>query len=399
MTGAVLRASAAAPIVATVMDPITLRETDTPCAPTCRDEALRLWMASIGTVPILLNRQKEPAVKWKARQTTLPSEAAVRADHEEPRALAAVTGLGSANLEDLDFDDLDLFAPWCEVVNRLAPGLVERLVLIKTPHGMAAAYRHQGAPMGNTDLARGLRDFDDNGTVRVGALIQTRGQGGYFLIPPSVGRAHPSGRPYLYLQGDLALVSTITAEERAIMLDAARSLTELPAQEKRAPRPTGGAARATWAHRPCSVAEPRTELRPGDDFNRRTTWQDLLEPAGWTPLFVTEDGVRYWRRPDKRFGHSATTNYGSTDHLYVFTSSAAPLEADTSYDKFAAYAALHHEGDYSAAARPGGAGLRDARSLREGTPRRGSVRRGEGIGPAEAPGRTGALPGRLRSPR
>jgi putative DNA primase/helicase len=310
-------------------------------------------MAGIATVPILLNRQKEPAVKWKARQTTLPSEAAVRADHEEPRALAAVTGLGSGNLEDLDFDDLDLFAPWREVVDRLAPGLVDCLVLIKTPGGMAAAYRHQGAPTGNTDLARGLRDFDDNSTVRAGALIQTRGQGGYFLIPPSAGRAHPSGRPYLYLQGYLALVPTITAEERAVMLDAARSLTELPAQEKRAPRPAGATAPATAlrAHRPASTGGASGELRPGDDFNRRTTWQDLLEPAGWTPLFVTEDGVRYWRRPDKRFGHSATTNYGGTDHLYVFTSSAAPLEADTSYDKFAAYAALHHEGDYSAAAR------------------------------------------------
>jgi putative DNA primase/helicase len=333
------------------MDLITLRETDTSCAPTCREEAVRLHAAGIATVPILLDRQKKPAVKWKARQTALPTLSTVRADHQEPRALAAVTGEGSGNLEDLDFDDLDLFAPWREVVDRLAPGLVERLVLIKTPHGMAAAYRHQGAPMGNTDLARGLRDFDDNGIVRAGALIQTRGQGGYFLIPPSAGRAHPSGRPYRYMQGDLARVPTITAEERAIMLDAARSLSELPAQEKRVPQPAGGAAKATRAHRPRAAVEPSDELRPGDDFNRRTTWQDLLVPAGWTPLFVTEDGVQYWRRPDKRFGHSATTNHGGTDHLYVFTSSAAPLEADTSYDRFAAYAALHHEGDYSAAAR------------------------------------------------
>jgi hypothetical protein len=141
------------------------------------------------------------------------------------------------------------------------------------------------------------------------------------------------------------------------MLDAARSLTELPAQQKRVPRPAGALSKAREGGtemrvpRPADTVVPSAELRPGDDFNRRTTWQDLLEPAGWTPLFVTEDGVRYWRRPDKRFGHSATTNHGGTDHLYVFTSSAAPLEADTSYDKFAAYAALHHKGDYSAAAR------------------------------------------------
>jgi len=35
----------------------------------------------------------------------------------------------------------------------------------------------------------------------------------------------------------------------------------------------------------------------------------------------------------------------------VFSSSAAPFEPDTSYGKFAAFALVEHEGDFSAAAR------------------------------------------------
>ena len=60
-------------------------------------------------------------------------------------------------------------------------------------------------------------------------------------------------------------------------------------------------------------------------------------------------GVTSWQRPGKPIGISATTNYGGADLLHVFTSST-DFEPDTSYSKFAAYALLHHQGDYSAAA-------------------------------------------------
>jgi hypothetical protein len=88
--------------------------------------------------------------------------------------------------------------------------------------------------------------------------------------------------------------------------------------------------------------------RPGDAYNARTTWAELLEPLGWTALF-TRDGVTFWRRPGKAHGHSATTNFAAVDCLHVFTSSARPLEADRSYTRFGFYAVLHHDGDLAAA--------------------------------------------------
>jgi hypothetical protein len=97
-----------------------------------------------------------------------------------------------------------------------------------------------------------------------------------------------------------------------------------------------------------------TGQRPGDDYAARTSWADILQPAGWK--FVYErGGCSYWKRPDKAEpGVSATTGVRpecNTDLLYVFSTNAGPLQPDTSYSKFAAYAVLNHQGNYGTAAK------------------------------------------------
>ena len=70
---------------------------------------------------------------------------------------------------------------------------------------------------------------------------------------------------------------------------------------------------------------------------------------GWVPVYRRGDMV-YWRRPGKREGLSATTNFANNGLLHVFSSSASPFEADTSYSPFSAYTLLKHGGDFKAAA-------------------------------------------------
>lgn len=89
--------------------------------------------------------------------------------------------------------------------------------------------------------------------------------------------------------------------------------------------------------------------RPGDDFIARATWKQILEPHGWMLDYSTGD-VDHWRRPHKEEGTSATTGYGGTDLLYVFSTST-PFESGQAYSKFAAYAVLNHYGNLSEAAR------------------------------------------------
>lgn len=97
-------------------------------------------------------------------------------------------------------------------------------------------------------------------------------------------------------------------------------------------------------------ARDRQDDDPGEDFNRRATWHEILEPHGWT-WHNSVDGVDQWTRPGKTSGISATTNALGTDRLHVFSTNAAPFQAGESYHKFAALTLLEFGGDYSAAAR------------------------------------------------
>ena len=163
-------------------------------------------------------------------------------------------------------------------------------------------------------------------------LIETRGEGGYTIVAPSNGLVHPSGKPYVLRSGGVDTIATITSQERAALFTLARTFDAMPpkAQQKRTiHKPPGG--------------------RPGDDFAARSIWPDILEPAGWTPVYE-RGGITYWRRAGKEWGVSATTNYADTDLLYIFTTSTE-FEADRGYGKFAAYAILNHNGDFGAAAK------------------------------------------------
>ena len=140
------------------------------------------------------------------------------------------------------------------------------------------------------------------------------------------------------------MIAAITAEERLRLLASARALDEM------APAQWDGARQVIPALAPARAARARgPSVRPGDLFNEQATWEQVLCPLGWEPL-ETIGEVTYWRRPGKSVGVSATTNFGGSDLLYVFTTSSC-FDAEQGYSKFRAYALLNHGGDFSAAAR------------------------------------------------
>ncbi len=105
---------------------------------------------------------------------------------------------------------------------------------------------------------------------------------------------------------------------------------------------------------PRPAPKPRVEgapLSPGDDFNNRAHWADILTPHGWTYMY-TRGRTVYWRRPGKDHGgHSATTGrngVGADDRLFVMSEDAAPFECSFNgnkpYNKHAAYTLLNHGG-------------------------------------------------------
>jgi putative DNA primase/helicase len=254
--------------------------------------------------------------------------------------MAILAGAVSGNLEIIDLDNWGVVEPWERMVNEQAPDLLTKLVRVRTPRpGMHAYYRCE-IIAGNDKLARAPQRDEKTGKIKPRTLIETKGEGGYCLAPPSPAACHPREKCYVFLGGkDLTLVPTISPEERNILLEAARSLS-------------------TWKEpeRPIRYDVPRNRPsgsasgRPGDDFNARADWSDILEPHGWLLTQANADGSEHWLRPGSVHQMSATVNYQKSGVLYVFSTDAAPFESDKGYTKFHAYALLNHDGDFRAAA-------------------------------------------------
>ena len=315
------------------------------------EAALAYRRAGCSVIPIAADGTKRPAAwllpkvwdeyerrwrpTWKPLQSRLPTEAELRhCFAQEPVGLALIGGWVSGGLEIIDIDAIEVYEPWRQRVEACRPGLIGRLPVTQTPDNGRHLFYRCGAVDGNLKLAQRLALQDQPET-----LIQTRGQGGYALVPPSPPACHPSHRPYVLLQGNLATIPVITPDERSVLLNTARGFNAYVPPE----RVVVGLRAAG--------SQPTTGNRPGDLFNRHAAWPDILEPHGWTCVGQRSE-VTLWRRPGKRArGASATTNYAGSDVLYVFSSNASPFDPETAYTKFAAYAWLEHGGDFHAAAR------------------------------------------------
>ena len=273
-----------------------------------------------------------------------PDTVAAYYDEQRPTGVGVAGGLASQRLEAMDFDEREIYHAWRE--RALVAGLgvlVERLeeaYLEHSPRGVHLLWRCDTIA-GNTKLAQRLKTPDEqqHPQDRIKTLIETRGRGGYIIIAPSNGTVHPEGGAYTRVRGSLATIATISPEEREALLDLARTFDALPKPQPQEPRTL--------------VSGTPDHPRPGDEFNARTSWRELLEPWGWTYVYSQGD-EDFYRRPGKTIGISASVNYKGCDCLYVFSTST-PFEPERSYTRFGAWTVVEHGGDFLAAARALGA--------------------------------------------
>lgn len=304
------------------------------------DAALEWDAAGFSVIPIRADGTKSPAVTWKPYQSRKPTHDEIREwfGDERPRGIAVVCGAVSGNVEMLEFEGRAVAAKKYEQVRaELGAELwtkVTRCWEQSPSGGWHFFYRVDGvAAEKNTKLAR--RPGDEGG---VDVLVETRGEGGFVIVAPSRDGVHPTGRPWRFL-GDSkpSTLPTITAGERDRLYAAARALDEMPEPE---PAPERPAARIA-----------SDGLAPGEDFNNRATWEELLEPGGWQRNGVQANGGQLWTRPGKdvREGVSAVTGGDVGDLLWVWSTSTE-FPSEESMSKFGVYALLFHAGDFAAAA-------------------------------------------------
>lgn len=300
--------------------------------------------------------QKDKA-SWKPFQTRQPTqdELIVWFGAGKARGIAVVTGRISGNLEVLDYDKIGIYDLWVDTCIHNGFGdLVERCPLIETPSGgWHLLYRCEEPVAGNQKLAQEAVEVPegtdgahllDGKWVKIETMIETRGEGGYIVTVGSAAACHPDNKTYEFRRGSMETIPVLTAVERDALLSQAKALNlhVKPSQNKTAGKHTKNVSPKS--------EKTNKHKRPGDDFNEKADFAELLKEAGWKWMSGSGE-TSDWQRPGKTgIGISARLNYGGDGNLFVYSTNAAPFEDLTGYDPFAFYAYVKHNGDFSAAA-------------------------------------------------
>ena len=304
--------------------------------------------------PIIADGTKSPCWKWK-QNGPLPRHKVgeMFASLGNPKGIAIICGEVSGGLEAIDFDNPDKeplpplhYMTWIALLPKAIRDTFKRFPVVQTPsNGRHVIYR---CPTVGRNEKLAERPTKDNPNIPQ-VLIETRGEGGYFLAPGCPPTTHKTGRPYKLIQGDLFNIPTITPTEREDMLRAAKSLNEWEPKTTFKHTSQKEFQKVQQMYNVPWLKQMK-ERKPGDEFTDSISWEQILEPHGWTLVRHTGDGAE-WRRPGKTDGGISASTGGEHDTLYVFSTNAYPLESNTSYSKFGAYTYLNHDGDFHEAAK------------------------------------------------
>lgn len=313
-------------------------------------DAARAWHdAGFCVIPSHEDGSKRPFGQWKKYQHERPDWPTLEGWLLTGRytGIGLIMGKASGNTEMIELEGPDLSVKLGAVFNlakqwddtdQLGAGDLLWRVYNGCSEESAGGGLHifvrvtDGPVPGNTKLAMG-----DNKVI-----AETRGEGGFVIVWPTPARTgHQPDAAYMMLTDSTpAGVAHINTEEleflHHLFAEAFGGMPETPqpTQPKTTPAP----------------AQPAGALSPFDDYRQRTTWRDILEPAGWT--YSHKDNEHdYWVRPgkDPRDGHSASTIEDGP--LYLFSTSVAGMPTEIGLSKGQVYAHLHHDGDLSAATR------------------------------------------------
>lgn len=310
-------------------------------------------MYALGWNPILIaaNGTKKPIGKWELYQDHRRPLAELDAElRKKPKVgIAAITGClfdadnkkkRGLHLVMLEFEQMADFETFLDAARNVGFGtLVERFegYWEETPGGGVHLYFYVPLAVRNVVLAQHMNEDGTRGDV----IAETRGYGGYSIMAPSGGSVHPSGKPYT-ASGELANVPTFTDDDWAQISYLVTATLDQRKQSRQQRR---------YDDRKRAKSE-RSYLRPGDDFNQRGNFRDILEPHGWHWI-EEKGGVAYLGRPGGKnpTKHDATIDVVDGVELFsVFSTSVDTFETETPYSKFAVYALLNCGGDFKKAA-------------------------------------------------
>ena len=303
-----------------------------------KEIALKYFNAGISVIPV--GSDKRPRIaedakdyKWKKHSEELLQP---NGQFDKAYGIGIVCGKVSGGLECIDIDSKnevvsgELMKKYKEQISLYDGKLLKKLLVEQSPSGGYHFVYRTNTPGQNMKLASRHATKEElaaDKNQKTYCLIETRGNGGYFVADPTPG--------YKLLQGSFESLPVLTDSERMSLIQAAIDLNEvvveviLPAMKKTSKKEAG--------------------LSPLDDYNQRGDSLKVLEDAGWQ--IVKENSVNYLL---KRPGFNASPyggSYRKADNLfYVFTSSTE-FEPGKAYGPTSVYGILKHNADWSETAR------------------------------------------------
>lgn len=269
---------------------------------------------------------------WAPYQTTPPTAAELERWVKAGAQLAVVCGAVSGGLMVLDFDEDGFYERWVAAMRAAGYGYVlDELPVQRTGGGGYQVFLRCAEPGENMKLAWRLTgERDAQGREKRLVAIETRGEGGYAVIAPSL---HPSGNYYTLL-GDLAFADTPTLEPQSAVerfLELARGLSDAVDAAEHAPTP-----------RRTDLAD---DARLIDRYNDEVDIGDVLERYGYTWA-----GPRMHRPGYERTSQPSVEIYADDNASFHFSSND-PLSDGHRKKPFAVYCYYEHGGNVKAAVR------------------------------------------------
>jgi hypothetical protein len=288
--------------------------------------AKEYYQSGLSIIPI--GEKKLPIGSWKKNQTEL-----IEPSFSSCIGIGIVCGKVSGGVECIDIDskyDLtgNLFDNYKNLINEIDKNLLKKLVVQSTPSGgYHFVYRCETIE-GNKKLAnRHTTEAEkaDNPKDKIRVLIETRGEGGYFMVAPSNG--------YKVIYGDLNQISILSALERETLFVCARTLNEV------------------FEAATVNKTQQKTLLdnvSPFDDWNNRGDVLSFLEMEGWV-VKLRNGAKNLLLRPQGTGMWSADWNEEKRI-FYVFTSSSE-FSQDRGYNATQVLAKLKFNDDFSECAK------------------------------------------------
>ena len=278
---------------------------------------------------IPIGENKRAVFPWTEFQSSIMDDATIKHQftNERCKNIAIIGGGVSGGLEIIDVDlKYDVSGTLWERLKDALTDLMPLLYVVRTKSGGYHLYYRCELVEGNQKLAMRhatKEELVDTPHAKEIVLIETRGEGGYVLAPPSEG----------YIKEKEFVINLITLEQRDSILSICRSFNEV-IKELRAQVVADSEAYATT---------------PWDDYNAKCDVVALLESNGWT--WIETRGEReFLKRPGKTDSHISADYHRGLGLFKVFSTSTQ-FETGRGYKPFAIYATLEHNGNFSAAAK------------------------------------------------